>query len=92
MVGLDPIAQRALVNRLREKTAAGAAVLLTTHQLFLAEEVGDRAGVLVAGRLLACGDPRDLAVNDKTRGRLSEVFFNLAGAPGSGEGQPFPDF
>jgi ABC-2 type transport system ATP-binding protein len=92
MVGLDPIAQRSLVNRLREKTAAGAAVLLTTHQLFLAEEVGDRAGVLVSGRLLACGDPRDLEANDRTRGRLSEVFFNLAGAPGGGEGQPFPDF
>lgn len=77
MVGLDPLAQRVLVGRLRERTARGAAVLLTTHQLSLAEEVGDDAGVLVKGRLVARGAPLGMTARGRT-GRLSELFFDLA--------------
>ncbi|KAA0250527.1 MAG: ABC transporter ATP-binding protein [Acidobacteria bacterium] len=86
MVGLDPSAQRLLVSRLAERTARGAAVLLTTHQLSLAEEVAERVGVLVGGRLLAVGDPRSLAAGARPAGRLAEVFFDLAPGPTAGEG------
>ncbi len=81
MVGLDPLAQRVLVERLRERTAAGAAVLLTTHQLSLAEEVADDAGVLVKGTLVARGAPLGLTARGRT-GRLSELFFDLASDDG----------
>ena len=77
MVGLDPLAQRLLVARLRERTAEGAAVLLTTHHLALAEEVADEAGVLVKGRLVARGTPLAMSARGAT-GRLSELFFDLA--------------
>ena len=77
MVGLDPFAQRGLVDRLRERTRRGASVLFTTHHLSLAEEIADRTGVLGDGRLLAEGDPRRLAGPSGTTGRLSEVFFGL---------------
>ncbi len=77
MVGLDPLAQRLLVARLRERTAKGAAVLLTTHHLALAEEVADDAGVLVKGRLVARGGPLEMTARGRT-GRLSELFFDLA--------------
>ena len=76
-VGLDPLAQRLLVARLRERTVAGAAVLLTTHHLALAEEVADDAGVLVKGRLVARGGPLEMTARGRT-GRLSELFFDLA--------------
>jgi len=81
MVGLDPLAQRLLVERLRKRTAEGAAVLLTTHHLALAEEVGDDAGVLVKGRLVACGAPLAMTARGRT-GRLSELFFDLAADDG----------
>ena len=81
MVGLDPLAQRVLVERLRERTTAGAAVLLTTHQLSLAEEVADDAGVLVKGRLVARGTPLGMTARGRT-GRLSELFFDLASDDG----------
>lgn len=81
MVGLDPSAQRLLVGRLAERTSRGAAVLLTTHQLSLAEEVAGRVGVLVGGRLLAVGDPRSLSVPGRPAGRLAEVFFDVAPDP-----------
>jgi ABC-2 type transport system ATP-binding protein len=77
MVGLDPLAQRLLVARLRERTAEGAAVLLTTHHLALAEEVADDAGVLVKGKLVARGQPLEMTARGRT-GRLSELFFDLA--------------
>ena len=79
MVGLDPLAQKRLVERLRERTKDGAAVLLTTHHLSLAEEVADEAGVLVKGRLVARGAPSAMAARGRT-GRLSELFFDLASA------------
>jgi len=82
MVGLDPLAQKLLVERLRERTREGASVLLTTHHLSLAEEVADDAGVLVAGRLVARGAPLAMTARGLS-GRLSELFFDLAadGAP-----------
>ena len=83
MVGLDPLAQRVLVERLRERTAEGAAVLLTTHQLSLAEEVADDAGVLVSGSLVARGEPLGMTARGRT-GQLSELFFDLA----SDDGRP----
>ena len=81
MVGLDPLAQRVLVEKLRERTARGAAVLLTTHQLSLAEEVADDAGVLVKGTLVARGAPSRMTARGRT-GRLSELFFDLASDDG----------
>ncbi len=86
MVGLDPAAQRSLVARLAERTARGAAVLLTTHQLSLAEEVSTRVGVLVGGRLLAAGDPARLSAPPRPPGPLSRVFFELAEGDGAPDG------
>lgn len=82
MVGLDPIAQRRLVDRLKARAAEGAAVFFTTHQLSLAEELAHTTGLLVSGRLAAVGPPRGLAAAG-AEGALSEVFFQLAG-PGPG--------
>jgi ABC-2 type transport system ATP-binding protein len=81
MVGLDPLAQRGLSERLRARAAAGAAVLLTTHQLALAEEIATEAGLLVEGRLVARGAPRNLETDSGRTGTLSDVFFDLAGGP-----------
>ncbi len=76
MVGLDPLAQKLLVERLRERTAAGAAVLLTTQQLSLAEEVAGRCGLLHRGRLVALGTPAELAGGES----LADAYFRLTGA------------
>jgi ABC-2 type transport system ATP-binding protein len=79
MVGLDPLAQRGLTGRLAACAAAGAAVLLTTHQLALAEEIATVAGLLVDGRLVARGKPQSLVTATGRTGTLSEIFFDLAG-------------
>jgi ABC-2 type transport system ATP-binding protein len=82
MVGLDPLAQRTLAERLREKASAGAAVLFTTHQLSVAEELASDAGLLVGGRLAARGAPRAMR-GERGASGLSAVFFeHVDGASG----------
>ncbi len=80
MVGLDPLAQKRLAARLRERAGAGAAVLLTTHQLSLAEEIADVCGLLDRGRLAALGAPAELAGG----GSLADAYFRLTGAEETG--------
>lgn len=51
--GLDPIMQREFDEVLREHTAAGGTVLLSSHVLSEVQQVADRIGVLREGRLIA---------------------------------------
>jgi ABC-2 type transport system ATP-binding protein len=69
MVGLDPHAAREIRLMFRERAAAGATVLLTTHQLEVAEATCDRIGIVCDGRLAALGSMEELR--------------RLASAPGS---------
>lgn len=55
VVGLDPDAQLALQDLLREAKARGCAVLLSTHQVDFARGIADRAIVLADGEMKATG-------------------------------------
>jgi iron complex transport system ATP-binding protein len=57
--GLDPDAQFRILELLAERARQGAAVMLTLHDLTLAARHCDRLAVLVDGRMLACGSPRE---------------------------------
>ncbi|MEV4454720.1 ABC transporter ATP-binding protein [Microbispora sp. NPDC049633] len=60
--GFDPEARREfhlLIERLAVEE--GLTVLLTTHDLAEAERLSGRIAVLVAGRVLTCGSPTELA-------------------------------
>lgn len=50
--GLDPKAANELSNLLRELADDGVAVLMATHDLFRAKEVGRRLGIMKRGSLL----------------------------------------
>jgi len=51
--GLDPIVQQEFYALLREQTAAGGCVFLSSHVLGEVQRVADRIGVVRAGRLIA---------------------------------------
>lgn len=53
--GLDADAADVLASVVRERAAAGAAVLLATDELAVAERLCDRVGVLHNGRMVAAG-------------------------------------
>jgi ABC-2 type transport system ATP-binding protein len=75
MVGLDPFAQRELARALRDRAAAGATVLFTTHQLATASDLATEAGLLAGGRLAAQGTPAWMTTPAGRSGRLEELFF-----------------
>jgi len=68
--GLDPVARRATWALLRERIAAGATVLVTTHLLEEAADVADRVAVIDRGRLRALGTPAQLTGGDAARTRV----------------------
>lgn len=59
-VGLDPIATRRCYETVRERVAAGATVLLSSHVLPGIERHVDRVAILGNGRLLAAGTIEEL--------------------------------
>jgi iron complex transport system ATP-binding protein len=68
--GLDPEAQLLILARLRQRAAAGAAVIVTSHDLTLAARACDRLAVLHEGRLRALATPLE-ALSPRV---LAEVF------------------
>ena len=58
--GLDPQARHLIWERLKQLTARGRTLLLTTHFMDEAERLCDRIAVIDHGRLIAQGTPADL--------------------------------
>lgn len=77
-VGLDPKGARLLKEVLRELTSRGAAVMLSTHILEVAERLCDRVGILNRGELIAEGTPREL-LSHTDSDDLETVFLTLTG-------------
>jgi ABC-type multidrug transport system ATPase subunit len=58
--GLDPVSSKAIRGLIREEAERGAAVLLTTHDMWEADELSDRVAFINEGALHASTRPRDL--------------------------------
>ena len=78
MVGLDPRSIRLVKDLLRQKAREGVTVFMSTHILSLAEEIGQRIGILNHGRLMFVGTLAELrqrmARHDQT---LEELFLQM---------------
>ena len=77
-VGLDPFSIRLIKNLLKQMVREGATIFLTTHILALIEDLADRIGILVEGRLAALGTLGELSAGAEGT-NLEEIFFRLAG-------------
>jgi ABC-2 type transport system ATP-binding protein len=60
MVGLDPQHGRIVKDVLKERSLAGMTVLVSTHQLSIAEEMADRIGIINDVRLVAVGKREEI--------------------------------
>jgi ABC-type multidrug transport system ATPase subunit len=58
--GLDPVSARSIRGLIREEADRGAAVLLTTHDMFEADQLCDRVAFIDEGRVLAMDAPERL--------------------------------
>jgi ABC-2 type transport system ATP-binding protein len=77
MVGLDPQHARVVKDVFKERSRAGVTVLVSTHQLSVAEEMADRIGIIHGGKLIAVGDRDELRQQSGSAGQLEEIFLSL---------------
>jgi ABC-2 type transport system ATP-binding protein len=77
MVGLDPQHARIVKDVLKERSVAGMTVLVSTHQLNMAEEMADRIGIIHGGKLIAVGTRDELRKQSGASGALEETFLSL---------------
>jgi ABC-2 type transport system ATP-binding protein len=79
-VGLDPKSARLIKDILRQLADRGAAVMLSTHILEIAERMCDRIGIINKGQLVAVGTMDELRMLDKTgQTSLEDIFLSLTG-------------
>jgi len=80
MVGLDPAGARLVKDILKEETAKGRTVFLSTHTLSVAEELADRIGIIHKGRLTALGSLDELRREARAAQLgLEQLFLRLTG-------------
>lgn len=79
-VGLDPKSARLIKDILRQLAERGAAVMLSTHILEIAERMCDRIGIINKGQLVAVGTMDELRTLDQTgEASLEDIFLGLTG-------------
>jgi ABC-2 type transport system ATP-binding protein len=88
MVGLDPQHARAVKDILKERSRSGMTVLVSTHQLSVAEEMADRIGIIHQGRLVALGTPDELRRQSGASGPLEKAFLALTATPSDLNDEP----
>ncbi|MCX2970557.1 ABC transporter ATP-binding protein [Streptomyces sp. TRM70308] len=69
--GMDAEGRRDTWRVVRELTARGTTVLLTTHYLEEAEELADRLAIMRAGRIVAAGTPQEVTASRPSRIRFT---------------------
>jgi ABC-2 type transport system ATP-binding protein len=75
--GLDPVAVQTLAEVLRDEAARGAAVLFSSHQLELVEDICEDIAIIDHGRIVTTGDVAAL----KRASRRRKIELQLDGAP-----------
>ena len=75
--GLDPLAVHTLAEILRGEAARGAAVLFSSHQLELVEDICEEVAIIDHGRIVTTGDVDAL----KRASQRRRIELRLEGAP-----------
>jgi ABC-2 type transport system ATP-binding protein len=78
-VGLDPKSARLIKDILRQLADRGAAVMLSTHILEIAQNMCDRIGIINKGKLIAAGTMDELRSLGQGESSLEDIFLGLTG-------------
>ena len=80
MVGLDPKSARLVKDIFLTLAERGTTIFMCTHVLEIAEKLCDRIGIMIGGKMIACGTVPELEAQAKTRGSdLEGIFLSLTG-------------
>ncbi len=78
--GLDPKSIRNIKQVLLELVKRGVTIFMSTHILEIAENMGDRLGIINKGELIACGTMAELrAKSHENKQSLEDIFLELTG-------------
>ena len=81
MVGLDPKHARIVKDEFKARSRAGCTVFLSTHSLWVAEEMADRIGIINHGRLITLGTVAELRQQNVGGDMaLEKIFLSLVDA------------
>jgi ABC-2 type transport system ATP-binding protein len=90
MVGLDPRSVRIVKDLLKARTQEGMTVFMSTHTLAMAEELADRVGIMVQGRLRFLGTIPELRAQVAVESmNLEQLYLQLTADRGPA-GEPLP--
>ena len=80
MVGLDPKSARLAKDIFLKLAERGTTIFMCTHILEIAEKLCDRIGIMIEGRMIACGTLSELQARaEKSDSGLEDVFLSLTG-------------
>ncbi|HEU4339523.1 MAG TPA: ABC transporter ATP-binding protein [Planctomycetota bacterium] len=84
LVGLDPHTARLVKNIFRDQARAGTTIFMSTHVISIAEDVADRVGIILEGRVVALGTVAELRRQANHDGKLEDVFFKITEGQSNG--------
>ena len=61
--GLDPVSSRVIKNLIKQKQKEGTTIFLTTHNMNDADELCDKVGFIVDGKLVLISNPKELKIS-----------------------------
>lgn len=76
--GLDIMAAHIVLDYIKQCRSEGKTIILCTHIMSEAEKLGDRIGILIAGRLAALGTLNEILEKHNEKS-LEDLFFKLTG-------------
>lgn len=78
--GLDVLTARTVTDYLQELKAEGKTIILSTHIFSLVERLCDRVGIIIDGRLIACGTLAEICNGMTLEDRFFELYKEQKGA------------
>ena len=75
--GLDVLTARTVTDYLQELRAEGKTIILSTHIFSLVERLCDRVGIIIDGRMAACGTLSEVCDGMNLEDRFFEIYKSL---------------
>jgi sodium transport system ATP-binding protein len=78
--GLDVITAKVVTDYLVGLKARGKTILISTHIFSLVEKICDRVGIIINGRMTACGTLGEIRAGESLEDRFFDIYSETAGA------------
>lgn len=77
--GLDVLTARVVTDYLMELRGQGKTIIVSTHIFSLVEKVCDRVGVVIDGKMIACGPLEDIKAGKSLEDRFFDLYAETVG-------------